>query len=306
MRCVALCLTLIVTAAGCSGKPDHQQNRQVAPSGRVAAERPPTAEPAPEEPTRRLISVDGVLLSILEAGTGDPVIFVHGVVTTSNIFRNYVNAYSPDYRGVAVDLRGYGDSDKPESGFTIDQFAKDLIGLSDRLGFDKPVWVGVSMGGMIVQHLALHYPTRSRAQVLVSTTDGSMILDKDIDTIGAPRDYRTVSKQMILDSFPPGTNPALYQPLISKIPTWNATVLKEALRSMSQFTVQGRLSQIDAPTLIMVGAKDDVATVSIAKRIAEQMRGAEVVEFNTGHFIMAEDPQAFGAVLGKFLRRLKG
>ena len=305
MRCVALCLTLMITAAGCSGKPDHQQNRRVAPSGRVAAERPPTAEPTPEEPKRRLVSVDGVLLSILEAGTGDPVIFVHGVVTTSNIFRNYVNAYSPDYRGIAVDLRGYGDSDKPESGFNIDQFATDLIGLADRLGFEKPVWVGVSMGGMIVQHLALHYPTRFRALVLVSTTDGPMILDKNIETIGAPRDYRTVSKNIIQASFPSGSNPALYQPLLSKIPTWNATVLREALRSMSKFDVHTRLSQIDAPTLVMVGAQDDVATVAIAKGIVAEMRGGQLAEFNTGHFILAEDPQAFGAVLGKFLRSLK-
>ena len=305
MRLVALCLGFIVIAAGCAETPDPQKSRHVAPSGRIAAERPPTAEPSAEEPQRRLVSVDGVLLSILEAGTGDPVIFVHGVVTTSNIFRNYVNAYSPEHRGVAVDLRGYGDSDKPASGFDIDQFAKDLIGLADRLGFAKPVWVGVSMGGMIVQRLALDYPTRFRALVLVSTTDGPMILDKDIDTIGAPRDYRTVSKNIILESFPPGTNPALYQPLISKIPTWNATVLREALRSMSRFDVHDRLSQIDAPTLVMVGTKDDVATVAIAKGIVKEMHGAQLAEFNTGHFIMAEDPQAFGAVLGKFLHRLK-
>jgi pimeloyl-ACP methyl ester carboxylesterase len=305
MRFVALCLGFIVTASGCSGTPDSHTGKHVAPSGRVAADRQASAESPAEEPQRRLVSVDGVLLSILEAGTGDPVIFVHGVVTTSNIFRSYVGAYSPDYRGVAVDLRGYGDSDKPESGFDIDQFAKDLIGLADRLGFVKPVWVGVSMGGMIVQRLALDYPTRFRALVLVSTTDGPMILDKDIDTIGAPRDYRTVSKRIILDSFPPGTEPALHQPLVSKIPTWNATVLREALRSMSQFDVHSRLSQIDVPTLVMVGAKDDVATVAIAKGIVKEMRGAQLAEFNTGHFIMAEDPQAFGAVLGKFLRSLK-
>jgi len=305
MRLVALCLGVMLIALGCSGSPDSQKSPHVSTSGKIAAERPSMAAAAGEEPQRRLVSVGGVLLSVLEAGTGDPVIFVHGVVTTSNIFWNYVNAYSPDYRGVAVDLRGYGDSDKPESGFNIDQFAKDLIGLADRLGFEKPVWVGVSMGGMIVQRLALDYPTRFRALVLVSTTDGPMILDKDIDTIGAPRDYRTVSKNILLESFPPGTNPALYQPLLSKIPTWNATVLREALRSMSQFDVHSRLSQIDAPTLVMVGAKDDVATVAIAKGIAAEMRGAQVAEFNTGHFIMAEDPQAFGAVLGKFLRSLK-
>lgn len=108
-----------------------------------------------QQPRRRSINVDGVKLSILEAGAGDSVIFVHGVVTTSNIFRKHLNAYSPNFRGIAVDLRGYGDSDKPDTGFTIDQFSKDLIALADALHIDKPVWVGVSMGGMILQRLAL-------------------------------------------------------------------------------------------------------------------------------------------------------
>lgn len=113
------------------------------------------------EPHRRTVSVDGVKLSFLEAGTGDPVLYVHGVVTTSNIFRQYLDAYSPAFRGIAVDLRGYGDSEKPASGFTIKQFSKDLIALIDKLGIDKAVWVGVSMGGMICSSLPWTIPIGS-------------------------------------------------------------------------------------------------------------------------------------------------
>lgn len=95
--------------------------------------------------------------SVLEAGTGDPIIFVHDVVTTSNIFPKYLNAYSPDFRGIAVDLRGYGDSQKPDNGFTITQFSKDLIALTDKLGIEKPIWVGVSITRY--QPLLDHIPT---------------------------------------------------------------------------------------------------------------------------------------------------
>ena len=254
---------------------------------------------------RHMVDLDGLRLSILEAGTGDPIIFVHGVVTTSNIFPKYVAAYSPEFRGIAVDLRGYGDSDKPPTGFTIDQFSKDLIKLADALHIDRAVWVGVSMGGMILQRLALDHPERVRALVLVSTTDGAMILDDDIPTIGAPRDYKDVSKNMIVESFPPDTPSKTYQPLLDRIRTWNATVLKEALTSMFQFNVHGRLTGITAPTLIMVGAKDGVATPTIAKGIQAQIPGAQLVEFDTGHFMMAEDPEKFRAVLGDFLTHLK-
>jgi 3-oxoadipate enol-lactonase len=254
---------------------------------------------------RRSVTIDGVSLSILEAGTGDPIIFVHGVVTTSNIFPKYLNAYSPDFRGIAVDLRGYGDSQKPDSGFTIKQFSKDLIALADKLEIEKPIWVGVSMGGMILQQLALDYPERVRALVLVSTTDGTMVLDKNLPTIGNPRDFREVSKNIIVESFPPQTSATLYQPLLDRIPTWNGTVLREALTSMAQASVQGRINAITAPTLVLVGAKDDVATTAIARGIQTQIAGAQLVEFNTGHFMMAEDPERFRKVLGEFLQSLK-
>jgi pimeloyl-ACP methyl ester carboxylesterase len=110
---------------------------------------------------------------------------------------------------------------------------------------------------------------------------------------------------MIVESFPQDTPSKVYQPLLDRIRTWNATVLKEALTSMSQFNVHGQLSRITAPTLIMVGAKDGVATPTIAKGIQSQIPGAQLVEFDTGHFMMAEDPEKFRAVLGDFLRQLK-
>lgn len=301
---IALAVLTTLGLLGCSsgadpGRPDRSKVIQSKTSDTASS------LPTTSQPQRRSVSVNGVNVSILEAGTGDPVIFVHGVVTTSNIFPKYLDAYSPNFRWIAVDLRGYGDSDKPDTGFTIDQFSKDLIQLADALHIEKPVWVGVSMGGMILQRLALDYPSRVKALVLVSTTDGAMILDPHIPSIGAPRDYGEVSKHMIVESFPPGTDPRLYQPLLDRIPSWNATVIREALTSMSRFNVHGQLSQIRVPTLVMVGAKDDVATSAIAKGIQEQIPGAQVKEFNTGHFMMAEDPERFLFVLGEFLRGLK-
>ena len=259
----------------------------------------------PDQPFQRhMVDLDGLHLSILEAGTGDPIIFVHGVVTTSHIFPKYVGAYSPDFRGIAVDLRGYGDSEKPMTGFSIPQFSDDLIKLADVLQIKQAVWVGVSMGGMILQRLALEHPERVRALVLVSTTDGAMILDKDVPTIGAPREYREVSRNMIAESFPPNTPSKIYQPLLDRIPTWNATVIKEALTSMFRFNVHGQLTRITAPTLIMVGARDGVATPTIAQGIQAQIPGAQLVEFDTGHFMMVEDPDRFRTVLGEFLKQV--
>lgn len=81
-------------------------------------------------------------------------------------------------------------------------------------------------------------------------------------------------------------------------------MLREALTSMSRFDLHGRLTAITAPTLIMVGAKDDVATPAIAKGIQSQIAGSQLVEFDTGHFMMAENPEQFQSVLGAFLTSL--
>ncbi len=302
-RRVFLASSLLLGMTGCDlHSPALQQDRLTSLG---SAQTHATATRINGEIRRRSVPIDGVSLSILEAGTGDPIIFVHGVVTTSNIFSKYLSAYSPNFRGIAVDLRGYGDSQKPDIGFTIKQFSKDLIALADKLEIEKPIWVGVSMGGMILQQLALDYPERVRALVLVSTTDGAMVLDKDLPTIGNPRDFREVSKNIIVESFPPQTPATLYQPLLDRIPTWNGTVLREALISMAQANVQGRINAITAPTLVAVGAKDDVATPAIARGIQTQIAGAQLVEFNTGHFMTAEDPERFRKVLGEFLQSLK-
>jgi 3-oxoadipate enol-lactonase len=299
MPLAILFITLFVLSGMGCAQSDRQADRALRSSPASAA-----ASSTAGEPRRRSVTVNGVRLSLLEAGTGDPVIYVHGVVTTSHIFPKYLAAYSPAFRGIAVDLRGYGDSGKPSTGYSIKQFSKDLVALADALGIRKPVWVGVSMGGMILQQLALDYPDRVRALVLVSTTDGAMVLDKDLPSIGNPRDYREVSKNIIVESFPAGTPPSLYQPLLDRIPTWNATVLREALTDMAQADVHGQIAKITAPTLVVVGKKDDVATPAIARGIQSQIAGAQLVEFDTGHFMMAEDPDRFRSVLGTFLTNL--
>ena len=74
---------------------------------------------------------------------------------------------------------------------------------------------------------------------------------------------------------------------------------------MSKFDLRGKLTPIQATTLIVVGEKDDSATPAIAKSMQAQIRNSKVVEFKTGHFMMAEDPERFGVVLGEFLRELK-
>lgn len=251
---------------------------------------------------QRFVSIDGCRLNVLEDGAGFPIVFVHGVVTTSKLAAPNLAAFAPKFRGIAVDLRGYGESEKPGRGYNIDQFAADLNGLAGQMGLDRAVWLGVSMGGMILQRFCLEYPGRVAAAILVSTTDQAMVLDDDIPSIGAGRDYRAVSEAIIDASFPAGADPNWPKKLKERIPTWNADVLREALGSMTRFNVRGKLSGIIAPTLVLAGSEDDVATPVIARQIQSQIPGAKCVIFEkAGHFMMIEQPDRYRAVLRDFL-----
>ena len=95
MRLMTILLTLsVLGASGCaeSGQPARNNRTQQA----LAESMPPG-----HLFQRHMIDLNGLTLSVLEAGSGDPIIFVHGVVTTSNIFPQYVSAFSPDFRGIA-------------------------------------------------------------------------------------------------------------------------------------------------------------------------------------------------------------
>ena len=109
-----------------------------------------------------------VELAIWRAGEGpDPVICLHGITAQHRAF-NAVARYLEASRGlVGVDLRGRGDSDKPESGYSLDAHAADVIRVLDHLGLQSAVLAGHSMGAFVALKTALLFPERVRALVLL-------------------------------------------------------------------------------------------------------------------------------------------
>jgi lipase len=109
-----------------------------------------------------------VELAIWRAGEGpDPVICLHGITAQHRAF-NAVARYLEASRGlVGVDLRGRGDSDKPESGYSLDAHAADVVRVLDHLGLQSAVLAGHSMGGFVALKTVLTYPERVRALVLL-------------------------------------------------------------------------------------------------------------------------------------------
>src|ERR671913_2022029 len=109
-----------------------------------------------------------VELAIGRAGDGpDPVVCLHGITAQHRAFNAAARYLGPSRGLVGVDLRGRGDSDKPESGYGLETHASDVVRVLDHLGLDQAVLVGHSMGAFVALKTALAYPNRVRALVLL-------------------------------------------------------------------------------------------------------------------------------------------
>lgn len=113
---------------------------------------------------------DGVGLGYEEAGRGDPpVLLVHGVACHRGFWEPQLGRFAQAHRVVAVDLRGHGESDAPQQGYTMAGFAEDLAWMCAELGLDGPVIVGHSLGGLVGLELAAAHPECPSAVVLIDS-----------------------------------------------------------------------------------------------------------------------------------------
>ncbi len=109
-----------------------------------------------------------VELAIWKAGGGpDPVICLHGITAQHRAFNALSSQIGEDRSLVGVDLRGRGDSDKPESGYGLEAHAEDVIRILDHLGLERAVIAGHSMGAFVALQTALTFPNRVRALALL-------------------------------------------------------------------------------------------------------------------------------------------
>src|SRR5215204_7104754 len=109
-----------------------------------------------------------VELAVWRAGEGtDPVVCLHGITVQHRAFNAAARYLGPSRGLVGVDLRGRGDSDKPESGYGLEAHAADVVRVLDHLGLDSAILLGHSMGGFVALKTALAFPERVRALVLL-------------------------------------------------------------------------------------------------------------------------------------------
>jgi len=265
-------------------------------------------EPRETDPIRfgRISLATGITLNYAERGEKGkaPVVFLHGFVDSWKSFIEVIEALSPMRWAVALDLRGHGDSDKPEGGYAIADFTQDLLLFIDALGLDKVNLVGHSLGSFIAQSFAACYPRRVERLVLIGSAPSAAInvvvreIKPLIDTLQDPL------KRDFISGFQATTNPVptdFMDMIISETMKVPARVWRLVFSGLLQADQGPILHAVTAPTLIMWGNQDMIFPRRDQETLLSQISDSRLKEFSAGHALHWEKPKEVAAALEAFL-----
>ena len=253
-----------------------------------------------------------------DAGSGRPVLLVHGVCMSRRFFQHNVAPLAERFRVINVDLRGHGASPPSEGGHTVDGYARDLRHLIETLDLRDVVLVGWSMGTLVAWdyisqfgddlRLAAHVNVSQPVSDLKSDAYPLGIFDNDSlhgFIAGAQADFRGAMEHFIpvmLKAEPSADELAWMTEETQKVGA-NAGCL--ILLSQSLVSYHDLVGTYELPTLMCFGADEKLVPLASAAFIRERQPSAELVVFDeSGHIPMLEEPQRFNSVAGDWIAAL--
>jgi 3-oxoadipate enol-lactonase len=240
-----------------------------------------------------------------------PLVFLHGIGGAARAWRGQLETFSDRYRAMAWDMPGYGGS-APLPSVSIAALADALQDFLQQVDATKPILVGHSIGGMIVQQLLVKSPHIAGAVVLAQTSPAFGKPDGDwqksfIDARLGPLDRGetlatlapTLVKELVGDD-PDVSGMEIARDCMACVPdtTYRATML-----ALMGFDLRNALKEIAVPTLVLSGSKDNNAPAPMMAKMASYIPSATFVELDgVGHLANLERPGAFNAALDSFLK----
>jgi non-heme chloroperoxidase len=285
--------------------------------------RPDPDRPDPERPDPErfecVTTGDGASLHVAVRGSGPPVVLVHGVTLTSQVWTRQWASW-PD-RGLTVvtyDQRGHGRSRVGSAPWSMATFANDLAAVLEALALTDAVVVGHSMGGITTQALLLDHPevvaARLRGVVLLSTTARPHV--------GTTRRIRLATRRLL-----PRFDPAkvMAHPVVGRVlarigfgrdprsedveltrrllAACDPETSRGAVRAVFDFDATARLGEVALPTLVVGGTRDVITRPRDARRLARSIPGARLEELDgAGHMAMLERPEELEELIVGFVR----
>lgn len=256
---------------------------------------------------------DGVRIAYEVRGDDEPLLLIHGLGYARWGWEPVIEDLADRYRVVAFDNRGIGDSDVPEGPYTAAQMASDALAVLDAAGIDRAHVIGTSLGGMVAQEFAIDHPERVGRLILVASHPGG--------ESGYPLPEQT---QQLIEEMPEmepeaalrrATRNALSDEALETQPELVDRILEHRLGDPQDpagwqaqaaagagYESGGRLSQIQAPTLVVQGDEDVVVDTRNAEVIAEAIPDARLEWLGgAGHLAFWEQADRFVRLVTDFL-----
>lgn len=244
----------------------------------------------------------------------DALLLIHGLGLNRHIWQDYIPAFEQDYRVISYDLFGHGESAAPPRKPDLSVYAEQIISLIDELGVDRISLIGFSLGGMINRRLAMDYPDRANALVILNSPHErtpemqKLVEERASDTAagGAAVTLDATIERWFTQPF--REQNADY---IQQVRDWVLSNNPEHYADCRWVLATGVIELINPqppithPTLVMTCENDSGSTPAMSQAIASEIEGSSVVIVpHLKHMGLAEDPDFFIAVLVEFLDRI--
>lgn len=248
----------------------------------------------------------------LAAETEPPLVLIHALGLDSRQWRWQMPRFAERRRVICYDVRGHGQTDRAPGPYSIDLLAEDLFGLIAALGAERADVLGLSLGGMIAQELALAHPAIVRALVLADTT---------YEYSGeARRQFDERARGVELHGIGPLAGPTMERWFTPSFRERDPATVEEirmifleadpagysaTCRAIAGLDIGDRLAELRCPTLVLVGEDDPGTPPAMARRLHEAIAGSvyEVIS-EASHLSNVAQPERFGSEVLRFLDSL--
>jgi pimeloyl-ACP methyl ester carboxylesterase len=252
------------------------------------------------------VSADGIEIAFSVEGEGSPaLVFVHGWCFDQSYWRNQVPEFAKEHTVVTVDLGGHGASGLGRKDWTVGAFGGDVAAVVEKLGLDRVILIGHSMGGAVIVETAKLIPDRVIALVGVDTYQD---LEREIPDaaveqfLGAFRsDFEGTSKGFVRQMFPAGADSALVESVTAKVLASPKDVAVNVLGNVLRYKPRGELAELKIPVYAVNG---DLYPTNI-EAARRQTHSFEVkIVPGCGHFPMLEKPAEFNKLLAETIAEI--
>ncbi|MDA0747757.1 MAG: alpha/beta hydrolase [bacterium] len=250
-------------------------------------------------------SINGVNLHYLTRGTGpEAIVFLHGFCQSSRFWEPTLEQLPDRFRGYALDLRGFGNSDKPKGPYSIPGFANDLLTFADGMGLKQFTLVGNSMGSVVCQSFATRYGNRLNKLALVSAgayVPNPAAAQEKADLMETMEWNRSFFENAVKGFF--ALPPANWESHVDAAMGASRNAMVQSTRSSASLNFLESIKNIHVPTLIVQGEKDTGRTPEDGRRIQNAIPNSILhILPGAGHTPMLERPDLFHPIFLDFLQ----